>query len=889
MAGVPTIDEAFGVAPQAPPPLLPNSPLKRQVTAYPQGMVRPGKENPNDRVIYPNGVEGIGSVEVNEDGTPMEVLTIGRENGRDLTREEMGQKIREGHDFGAFQDPESADAFSKAAFGSTHPEAVAKVPLVDDVFGAADDSWVRRTDQQLQQSMANIFNAFGYSGYEGFGREPIATPQTSLSPETEAWMKRNGFFNDYAKGQHAFTAAIFEGLFKTSASALALLERSGYAALAAPLGALDQTIKELGITAPGNKLASIVQDPQLGPLVNPAFNLPLIRPAAEMAGVSGLALRARAAAGRAANLNNDLSALRANGGLAEGEAGFYGAKPVSPENAEARVAAAQQAGIPTPTPEPAAPDVQTLARRIAPDEISRYEALETEKAQARAVIAQGARTRATSPEALEAQAEIDRLSGVRPPTPPEAVQPIDEDQMTNIFLRPQPEEVPQPTLPAPPEGAVTSLPVIERGAQAALNAQRNQITRELRLLPRGGQQAVDRLARLEAVERNLKEEDLTPAARRTLMTRRDELLTDTTPEKLQTEAAPIARRRVLLAQREEVERKLDELSRRPITEESPLAKELEQAPEAGAAARLEAAQGRLRSIMETLTPEEEEARASLQRAQIEQMNLLPNVLSAYQQAREMMPDTGPAVAKAVEDVSAGKTDFVLQPGDKGAMFNAGLSGRGPMTPGEEATAIAERGLPAIEGASKARTTTNIRPIEGTGATQVRTLSEGVEAQAIENDLIDTFGDLPIYQQVSMKEQARLAAAYVMDKPEDAKAVAMGLKAPPRDILPESIFVAVEKKAIAEGDVETLRQLATESKLTTAATTMGQRIRTLAERDTLSPVDAIQEVQDARRAALEARDAKAIDETVDEIRDEVKKAAPTKGQWESFIESILCEE
>ena len=78
---------------------------------------------------------------------------------------------------------------------------------------------------------------------------------------------------------------------------------------------------------------------------------------------------------------------------------------------------------------------------------------------------------------------------------------------------------------------------------------------------------------------------------------------------------------------------------------------------------------------------------------------------------------------------------------------------------------------------------------------------------------------------------------------------MGDRAPPEGLLPESVCEAVRRRANAEGDWETVRDLATRSWLATAGTTMGQRIAMYAERDPLDPVRAIPEVQRAREPAV----------------------------------------
>lgn len=212
--------------------------------------------------------------------------------------------------------------------------------------------------------------------------------------------------------------------------------------------------------------------------------------------------------------------------------------------------------------------------------------------------------------------------------------------------------------------------------------------------------------------------------------------------------------------------------------------------------------------------------------------------------------------------------------------NSGLSS-------EQSTISSTEIQPTGEAQKVGRTTQTLKPIEGTGETKVRGLSQGVEAKAIENKLTSNFGDLPEYQAVSMAEQAQRASDLITKDHETAKSIALGEKAPPKGVLPESVFVAVENKAIAEGDVQTLQDLAN-SKLSASATTMGQRIRTLGERDPTSPVGAIQEVQKARADALQNKDiAKQVQEGIKQIQDSIKSVKTTKETWGSFVDSITC--
>ncbi len=186
----------------------------------------------------------------------------------------------------------------------------------------------------------------------------------------------------------------------------------------------------------------------------------------------------------------------------------------------------------------------------------------------------------------------------------------------------------------------------------------------------------------------------------------------------------------------------------------------------------------------------------------------------------------------------------------------------------------------------------VAEVPGTGKTKVRGLALGVEEKAIENKLTQNFADLPEYQTINMKDQATKAQDLLTKDPEKARRVAMGEEVAPEGILPESIFVAVENQAVKSGDVSTLRALATASSLTTEATTMGQRIRTLAERDPESPVTAINEVVKARQESaqkrLKIKNVKQLtDKDVSDIKKEMKKTASTKEDWATFIKSLEC--
>lgn len=97
--------------------------------------------------------------------------------------------------------------------------------------------------------------------------------------------------------------------------------------------------------------------------------------------------------------------------------------------------------------------------------------------------------------------------------------------------------------------------------EAGLREQQADLEQKLGQLPAGDPSAVDRLTRLEVVERELTNENLTPQARRALSDRRDQILVDTNPEALQEAAAPIEQRRQLEAQHASVVSQLGEIGK----------------------------------------------------------------------------------------------------------------------------------------------------------------------------------------------------------------------------------------------------------------------------------------------------------------------------------------
>ena len=223
----------------------------------------------------------------------------------------------------------------------------------------------------------------------------------------------------------------------------------------------------------------------------------------------------------------------------------------------------------------------------------------------------------------------------------------------------------------------------------------------------------------------------------------------------------------------------------------------------------------------------------------------------------------------------------LRPG-----FRAIINKQPPEKQAEILAAI--KNHPNPEKFAKPESAGKLGAVESQGPMHTRGLSAGVEQKAIEHKLTKSLGDLPEYKQVNMKDQAKFSSELLALDPNKAIKIALGRVDPPSHILPESVFTAVENRALEQGDIGLIKQLAHSSRAT-QATVMGQRIRALAERNPDSAVGAIRQVASKRARAAEKKLGKSVDEaikeTADKIKAEIKK--PTRQDWESFIKELRC--
>lgn len=136
--------------------------------------------------------------------------------------------------------------------------------------------------------------------------------------------------------------------------------------------------------------------------------------------------------------------------------------------------------------------------------------------------------------------------------------------------------------------------------------------------------------------------------------------------------------------------------------------------------------------------------------------------------------------------------------------------------------------------------------------KVRGLSKSIEEQAIKEGLVEDLGELPTYKTRNMDEIAQKVSDFISKDYELAKKIAFGEAPEQGDIRAQEIFTGLRIKAVMEGDVDTIQELATNPHATALATELGQRIKAL---DTSEPGDPVKAIREVVKASEEANKGK----------------------------------
>lgn len=723
--------------------------------------------------------------------------------------------------------------------------------------GAAHDSvW-----SSVYDSGAQILNKLGYGIEQKWGSEPLG-----LSPAQKGTLLKS-------LGQNADDQdkSFFHSVSGALMRPYTALEYNAITGGAEALDILGRSLR-VGLQGSGEALQGAARQIQNAKTANPIesaenqIEATILGGTGEVLGAipegfgTEFAVPTHAAA-MEARLES-VNRARALGVVGEGEEGFHEVAPITPENVAAREQAAREADL-SPTPAPSlAPDIHAVARQIEPETFEKYDAAATTRDQLREQIYKIGAERESSPEGIAAQAEMNDVLGG-----------ANASHIEDVF--------------EPGTAIRNRLEVAQTRLDAALRSDTPEMAK----------------MRSDMLDADYAMRDLTPQVAAAYRQAREMMPEPEVPAveegvKPGAEEHPKAEERPQATTQRVAPEATQTEPNQPRIIPQEMAGEVVTAPAEGTGEQKSGnttpkkpllyrgtIPGRDDGEHPFLSPAREVAEmyAGKDGVVTEHENNFQNVLEAdnWMDAKKKlglpkntpMPELTKSAAKAGYDGLSFKT-----------------------TNGQEFVRLKPEAAPLkITEVSKTPKTVrygNMKPVVGTGETKARGLSEGVEAKAIENGLAENFGDLPEYRQVSMADQAEKARLITWGKDyEAAKDIAMGRKSAPKGVLPESVFVAVEKRALAEGDVETLRQLATGSRLATEATTMGQRIRTLGERDPASPTGAIQAVQAAREAVYAKRTGEsatgAVERESANIKDEVRAAASTKADWSSFIKSIEC--
>jgi len=169
------------------------------------------------------------------------------------------------------------------------------------------------------------------------------------------------------------------------------------------------------------------------------------------------------------------------------------------------------------------------------------------------------------------------------------------------------------------------------------------------------------------------------------------------------------------------------------------------------------------------------------------------------------------------------------------------------------------------------------------------VGEGKElASRLEKRIVERLSKAPeryktvTYKQMNKAEQIKKAVDYVVKNESEAMEVLMGKKEPPKGLLYNSIFLAMEEKA--KQDTALAVRLAS-----LRATRSGQEISILTEADKNNPVRFLSEIQRDRVKIIGGREkvVKYTKSLVKQGKKILSKNYLKVDEWENFIKSIQC--
>ena len=171
------------------------------------------------------------------------------------------------------------------------------------------------------------------------------------------------------------------------------------------------------------------------------------------------------------------------------------------------------------------------------------------------------------------------------------------------------------------------------------------------------------------------------------------------------------------------------------------------------------------------------------------------------------------------------------------------------------------------------------------------VAKQIEAKAIEKGLIDKgFDELADFSSSTIKQQAEMASQYSID---DMKLIAKGEVELPEGMRSGTALSVVEDFAIANNDVELLRELV-KSPLTRQLSESASELSLSRIRESNSPVRKMEEIISDKIKYIEKKTGKKVEllekDEVIKIKSSINKTIAqkaTKQSWSEFIDSIQC--
>lgn len=169
------------------------------------------------------------------------------------------------------------------------------------------------------------------------------------------------------------------------------------------------------------------------------------------------------------------------------------------------------------------------------------------------------------------------------------------------------------------------------------------------------------------------------------------------------------------------------------------------------------------------------------------------------------------------------------------------------------------------------------------------IATSIERKAIEQGLTKKFDNLAGYDKYTIKDQTEKALK-TMSNFDEARQIIRGEKPLPERLRGTFLVSAMEDYLKRNPDAQLSYELAN-SPLVSATSYAAGELRAAAEREPDSFAARIADLRKNREAQVKTKYGKSVDKAmkdeVNKIQSEVKKKAPTKQDWGSFIQSIQC--